>query len=41
MTLEKKKLGIGLEMGHEWFRYQNVNAYYRFLGVHYFSRACA
>ncbi len=25
------------ELGHEWFKNQNVNAYYRFLGAHYFS----
>jgi hypothetical protein len=35
--LKRKKLGIGSRMGQEWFKNQNVNAYYRFLDVHYFS----
>jgi hypothetical protein len=25
------------ESGHEWVMNENVNTYYRFLGVHYFS----
>jgi hypothetical protein len=28
----KSKIGLG--KGQEWFRNQNVNAYYKFLGVH-------
>jgi hypothetical protein len=36
-TLKRKKLGIRLGMGFKWFKNQNVNAYYMFLGVHYFS----
>jgi hypothetical protein len=36
-TLKRKKSRIGSIMGEEWFNNQNVNAYYRFLGVHYFS----
>jgi hypothetical protein len=30
-------LKMGLKMGLDWFKNQNANAYYRFLGVHYFS----
>ncbi len=29
-----------LGMGQKWFKNQNVNAYYTFLGVHYFSGMC-
>jgi hypothetical protein len=32
-----KKSRIKLGMGQEWFKNQNVNAHYTFLGVHYFS----
>jgi hypothetical protein len=41
----KKKLCVSVrtfkrkiqELGQKWFKNQNVNAYYRFLGAHYFS----
>ncbi len=36
MTLKRKKSRIGSRMGYEWFRNQNVDAYYTFLGVFYF-----
>jgi len=32
---------MGLGMGHEWFKNQNANAYYRFLGVNYVAWVCA
>jgi hypothetical protein len=38
--LKEKKSIIGSRMGEEWFNNQNVNAYYRFLGVHYFWWIC-
>jgi len=32
---KRKESKMGLKMGHERFKNQNVNAYYWFLGVHY------